>query len=57
MNYLKTAAVSGILTVSMAASMLAGCGKHVNGTAAALIVHGEVVNVGTANFILRYQQA
>ncbi|MBQ2627087.1 MAG: hypothetical protein IJG17_04820 [Eubacterium sp.] len=57
MNYLKTAAVSGILTVSMAASMLAGCGKHVNGTAAALIVNGEEVNVGTANFILRYQQA
>ena len=57
MNYLKTAAVSGMLTISMAASMLAGCGKHINGTAPAVIVNGEAINVGTANFILRYQEA
>ena len=57
MNYLKTAAVSGMLTISMAASLLAGCGKHINGTAPAVIVNGEAINVGTANFILRYQEA
>ncbi len=57
MHYLKTAAVSGMLTISMAASLLAGCGKHINGTAPAVVINGEELNVGTANFILRYQQA
>ncbi|MBR2189122.1 MAG: hypothetical protein IJ860_06925 [Eubacterium sp.] len=57
MHYFKHAAVSGALALTVAASLLAGCGKHINGTAAAISVNGEEINVGTANFILRYQQA
>jgi foldase protein PrsA len=55
MKTLKNIAVSAALAVAMAGSMLAGCGT--DGKATAIVVNGEELNVGTANFILRYQQA
>lgn len=55
MNKFKGIAVSAALAVSVAAGTLAGCGT--NGKATAIVVNDKEVNVGTANFILRYEQA
>ena len=57
MKRVKAFAVCGILSLALAAAGLAGCGGNVDGTATALVVNGEEVNTGTANFILRYEQA
>ncbi|MCR4654001.1 MAG: peptidyl-prolyl cis-trans isomerase [Eubacterium sp.] len=56
MNKVKAKAVTAVLACTMAMTTLAGCGK-VDGTQAALIVNGETINLGTAEFYLRYQQA
>lgn len=57
MKRTKTLALCGALSLTMAAAGLAGCGSKVDGTAAALVVGDEEISLGTANFILRYQQA
>ena len=59
MRKAKAFAICGALAVTLAASGMAGCSEEttVDGTTTALIVNGEEVNTGTANFILRYQQA
>jgi foldase protein PrsA len=51
----KNIAASAVLAVAVAGSVLAGCG--VNGKDTAIVVNDTTINVGTANFILRYQQA
>lgn len=56
MNRFKTAAVSGFLACTLAAGMLAGCGKA-DGTAAAVTVNNETLNMGAAEFYLRSSQA
>ena len=53
----KTFALCGVLSLTMAAAGLTGCSSKVDGTATALVVGEEEVSLGTANFILRYQQA
>src|SRR5699024_2628330 len=50
-------AICGIASLALAAAGLAGCGDKVDGTAAALVINDEEVNLGTANFYLRHQQA
>ena len=52
MHNWKYMAVCGLT----AAVLLAGCGK-VDGTQAAITVDGETINLGTAAFEMRYQQA
>ncbi|MGN0362734.1 MAG: hypothetical protein ACI4ET_07830 [Bilifractor sp.] len=56
MNKFKKASLCGILVAGMLASVLAGCGK-VDGTKTALVVNDEKISLGTATFMLRYQQA
>lgn len=56
MNKVKATAVSAALACMVATTSLAGCGKA-DGTQAALIVNDETINLGTAEFYLRYQQA
>lgn len=58
----KTSAkvVCGVLTAAMAVTGLAGCGSGstvVDGTKTALMINDEEINLGKANFMLRYQQA
>ena len=55
MNKIKSIAVSAALAVSVAAGALAGCGM--NGKETAIVVNDKEINLGTANFLLRYQQA
>ncbi len=57
MKAAKTTAICGIASLALAAAGLAGCGDKVDGTAAALVINDEEVNLGTANFYLRHQQA
>ena len=57
MNRMKAAAVCGILSLSLFAGVLSGCGSKVNGADPAVVVNNETVSVGTANYVLRYQQA
>ena len=52
----KTIAAGLLLTATMTVSLLSGCGKT-DGTKEALKVNDEIVNLGTANFMLRYEQA
>lgn len=51
--------VCGVLTAAMAVTGLAGCGGStvVDGTKTALVINDEEINLGKANFMLRYQQA
>lgn len=51
--------VCGVLTAAMAVTGLSGCGGSmvVDGTKTALVVNDEEINLGKANFMLRYQQA
>ncbi|MCC6095557.1 MAG: hypothetical protein LIV24_11155 [Eubacterium sp.] len=56
MNKFKKASLCGLLVAGMLASVLAGCGK-VDGTKTALAVNDEKISLGTATFMLRYQQA
>ena len=58
MKTAKTAAICGMTSLALAAAGLAGCGdKAVDGTQAALIINDEEINLGTASFYLRHQQA
>lgn len=59
MKKARALAICGVLSLSLAAAGMTGCAgeETVDGTAAALIINGEEINAGTANFILRYQQA
>jgi foldase protein PrsA len=55
MSKIKNIAVGAVLAVVVAAGSLAGCG--LNGKDTAIVVDDKEINLGTANFILRYQQA
>ena len=57
MKTAKTAAICGITSLALACAGLAGCGDKVDGTKTALVINDEEINVGTANFYLRHQQA
>ena len=58
MNNVKRTVLCGLLAGCLASSMLAGCqGKGVDGSAAAITVNEDTISMGTANYILRYQQA
>lgn len=58
MKNLKAKAVCVMLSASMAAMGLTGCGsKNVDGTKTAITVNDESITLGQANFMLRYQQA
>lgn len=56
MKYGKKTLAAGVLTMCLAGSMLAGCGS-VDGTATALVINDEKINLGTAAFYLNYQIA
>ena len=51
--------ICGVLTAAMAATGLTACGDStvVDGTQTALVFNDEEINLGKANFMLRYQQA
>ena len=58
MKNLKAKAVCVMLSASMAAMGLTGCGsENVDGTKTAITVNDESITLGQANFMLRYQQA
>lgn len=58
MRKTSTLAVCGILSLSMAASVLSGCGdKAVDGSQTAMIIDGEELSLGLANYFLRTEQA
>ena len=58
MKNLKAKAVCVMLSASMAAMGLTGCGSdNVDGTKTAVTVNDESITLGQANFMLRYQQA
>ena len=57
MKAAKTAAICGITSLALACAGLAGCGDKVDGTKTAMVINDEEINVGTANFYLRHQQA
>lgn len=52
----KTKALCGILAASVMMTGLSGCGSF-DGTKTAIVVNGEEMTAGEANFMLRYQQA
>lgn len=48
----------GLLSLTMTASLLTGCGeKNLDGTQTALVIGGEDVSLGVANYFLRTDQA
>ena len=52
--------VCSLLTAAIAVTGLSGCGEDstvVDGTQTALVINDEEINLGKANFMLRYQQA
>ena len=51
--------VCGVLAAAITAAGLSGCGDStvVDGTKTALVINDEKINLGKANFMLRYQQA
>lgn len=52
--------VCGLLAAAIAVTGLSGCGGDstvVDGTQTALVINDEEINLGKANFMLRYQQA
>lgn len=59
MKHLSAKIACAILTASLFASSFAGCGgsQAVDGTQEAIEINGESVNMGVANFLLRFQQA
>lgn len=58
MKNLSAKIVCGVLAGVLCVGSFAGCAeKPIDGTAEAFTVNGESVNMGVANFVLRYQQA
>ncbi len=59
MNKANTLTVCGLLSLSMAASVLAGCGSQepADGTQTAMTIDGEEISLGLANYLLRTEQA
>lgn len=59
MRNLSAKIACALLTVSLFTASMSGCGKETafDGTQEALVIDGESVNVGKANFLLRFQQA
>lgn len=60
MKNLAAKIACGLLAAALCTGCLAGCGEErepVDGTAEAIRINGTSVNAGTANFLLRYQQA
>lgn len=58
MKKTSTLAVCGILSLSMAAASLAGCGeKAVDGSQTAMVIDGEELSLGLVNYFLRTEQA
>ncbi|MCQ2500630.1 MAG: hypothetical protein MJ117_04695 [Lachnospiraceae bacterium] len=58
MKKFNTLAVCGVLSMSMAASVLTGCGdKAVDGTQTAMVIDGDEISLGMANYVLRTEQA
>ncbi len=58
METIRRAGICALLTGTMLAAALSGCGeKKVDGTAPALTIGDETVSIGMADFYLRYQQA
>lgn len=59
MKNLSAKLACAMLAITLGAASLTGCGqgKVIDGTAEAIIVNDESVNLGVANFLLRYQQA
>ncbi len=59
MKRANTLTLCGVLTVAMAASVLAGCGSKepVDGTQTAAVIDGEEISLGMANYFLRKEQA
>lgn len=58
MKKASTLAACGILSLTMAASALSGCGqKAVDGTQTAMVIDGEEISLGLANYFLRTEQA
>ncbi|QOV19321.1 hypothetical protein INP51_15495 [Blautia liquoris] len=58
MKNLSAKLACGLLAISLFTSSLSGCGKTtgLDGTQKAFEIDGESVNLGTANFLLRFQQ-
>ena len=59
MKRARAKVICGVLTAAMAATGLTACGDStvVDGTQTALVINDEEINLGKANFMLRYQQA
>lgn len=59
MKNLSAKLACAMLAITLGAASLTGCGqgKAIDGTAEALVVNDESVNLGVANFMVRYQQA
>lgn len=59
MRNLSAKIACALLAVSLFTASMSGCGKETafDGTEEAFVIDGESVNVGKANFLLRFQQA
>lgn len=59
MRNLSAKIACALLAVSLVTASMSGCGKETafDGTEEAFVIDGESVNVGKANFLLRFQQA
>lgn len=59
MKNLSAKLACAMLAITLGAASLTGCGqgKVIDGTAEAIVVNDESVNLGVANFMVRYQQA
>ncbi|MDO4616024.1 MAG: hypothetical protein Q4B03_01035 [Lachnospiraceae bacterium] len=59
MKNVNTLAVTGVLSMAMAASLLAGCGSQepADGTQTAMVIDGHEISLGLANYFLRTEQA
>ena len=59
MKNLSAKLACAMLAITLGAASLTGCGqgKVIDGTAEAIVVNDESVNLGVANFMIRYQQA
>ena len=59
MKNLSAKLACAMLAITLGAASLTGCGqgKVIDGTAEAIVVNDESVNLGVAKFMIRYQQA